>query len=218
MEKCGPAIIRTKYATDVEKFREAVAGRHNKHAATLLTATRFGRYASGLYPFFVNFFFAGLVPPFSPFMEEILACYQICILHLHPNAILTLAIFAYFCEAYLGMAPSVVFFRSFYALRSMVPGESSDCMSFRIADGMAGILIPMVWGADKRPITRVTKKVEEFRQKWLLVDIGGSNAFYDIPESPPVKHDVWSSVGLASQAMGALVGRMKLLRDASLTG
>ena len=49
-------------------------------------------------------------------MEEILACYQICILYLHPNAILTLAIFAYFCEAYLGVMPSVALFRSFYAL------------------------------------------------------------------------------------------------------
>ena len=49
------------------------------------------------------------------------------------------------------------------------------------------------------------------------MDIGGSNAFCDVPESPPVKHDAWSSMGLASQAMGALVGRMKLLRDAGLT-
>ena len=33
-----------------------------------------------------------------------------------------------------------------------------------------------------------------------------------------MKHDGWSSVGLASQAMSALVGRMKLLRDVGLTG
>ena len=50
------------------------------------------------------------------------------------------------------------------------------------------------------------------------LSIGGSNAFCDVPESPLVKHDGCSSVGLASQAMGALVGRMKLLRDAGLTG
>ena len=110
MERCGPAIIGTKYATDVEMFREAVAGRHNEHDATMLTPARLVRHASGLYPFFVNFFFAGLVPPFSLFMEEILTCYQICFLHLHPNAILTLAIFAYLCEAYLGVVPSVAFF------------------------------------------------------------------------------------------------------------
>ena len=32
-----------------------------------------------------------------------------------------------------------------------------------------------------------------------------------------MKHEGWSSVGLASQEMGALVGRMKLLHDADLT-
>ena len=149
-----------------------------------LTPARSGRHASRLYPFFVHFFFAGLIPPFSLFMEEILACYRICILHLHPNAILTLAIFAYFCEAYLGGMPSVALFWSFYALRFTASGESSGCLSFRITDGMAGILITMAWGPDELPVTRVMKKVEEFRKKWLLVDIGGSNTFCDVPESP----------------------------------
>ena len=64
----------------------------------------------------------------------------------------------------------------------------------------------------------MTKKVEEFRKKWLLVDIGATNAFYDVPEAPPMKHYGWSSVALASQEMSALVGRMKLLHDAGLTG
>ena len=87
-----------------------VAGKHNEHGTTALTPARFGRHTSGLYPFFINFFFTGLVPHFSPFMEEVLTCYQICILNLHPNAILTLAIFAYLCEAYLSVAPSMAFF------------------------------------------------------------------------------------------------------------
>ena len=148
---CGPAIIGTRYLADVEIFHEAVVGRHNEHGATALTPTRSERHASGLYPFFVHFFFAGLVSPFSPFMEEILACYQICILHLHPNAILTLAIFAYFCETYLDVAPSVVFFRSSYALGSTAPDESSGCLSFRIVDGMAGFVSPWCGGLTSSP-------------------------------------------------------------------
>ena len=171
-EECGPAIVGTRYSEDVEVFRWAVAGRHNEHGATSLTPVRSGLHSSGLYPFFVHFFFAGLVPPFSSFMEEILACYQICILHLHPNSILTLAIFAYFCEAYLGVMPSVALFRSFYALWFTASGESSGCLSFRITDDMVGILIPMVWGLDELPVTRITKKVEEFRKKWILMDVG----------------------------------------------
>lgn len=149
--QCGSAIIGTRYSGDVETFHGAVAGGHNEHGVTSLTPARSGCHLSGLYPFFVHFFFAGLVPPFSPFMEEILACYQICILHLHPNAILTLAIFAYFCEAYLGVMPSGALFRSFYVLRFTASGESSGCLSFRITDGMAGILIPMAWGLTSSP-------------------------------------------------------------------
>ena len=66
--ECGPAIIETRYSEDMEAFRGAVAGRHNEHGATALTPARSGRHTSGLYPFFVHFFFAGLVPPFSAFM------------------------------------------------------------------------------------------------------------------------------------------------------
>ena len=148
--ECGPTIIGTCYSEDVEVFRGAVAGRHNEHGATALTPARSGRHASGLYPFFVHFFFAGLVLPFSQFMEEILACYQICILHLHPNAILTLAIFAYFCEAYLGVMPSVALFESFYALRFTTSGESSGCLSFRTA--WRGSLSPWRGGLTSSPL------------------------------------------------------------------
>ena len=66
--ECGPAIIGTHFSADVEVFHEVVAGRHNEHGATTLTPARSGRRASGLYPFFVHFFYAGLVPPFSLFM------------------------------------------------------------------------------------------------------------------------------------------------------
>ena len=76
----------------------------------------------------------------------------------------------------------------------------------------------MAWGPDELPVTRITKKVEEFRKKWVLVDVGGWNAFCDIPDAPPVKDDGWSSVPLTHQTMIALVGGLKLLRDAGLTG
>ena len=76
----------------------------------------------------------------------------------------------------------------------------------------------MAWGTDDKPIMRVMKKVEDFHQKWLLVDIGETNSFCDVPKAPPMKHDGSSSEGLASQQMGALVGPMKLLCDVGLTG
>ena len=58
---------------------------------------------------------------------------------------------------------------------------------------MAWIHIPMPWGYDDKPIRRVTKKVEDFRQNWLLLDIGETSSFCNIPEAPPMKHNGWSS-------------------------
>ena len=113
----------------------------NEHGATVLK--RAGNSHSSFYPIFMHTLFAGLVPPFSDFFLAVLERYQIQVLHLHPNSILVLAIFAYLCEAYIGIPPSVDLFRSFYALRFMANKERSGCVSFCITDGMKGVYIPI---------------------------------------------------------------------------
>ena len=55
---------------------------------------------SALFPFFTSSIAAGLVPPFSDIFYEVLDHYGLQALHLHPNSILLLSIFAYYCEAY----------------------------------------------------------------------------------------------------------------------
>ena len=45
-------------------------------------------------PFFTSSITAGLVPPFSDFFHEVLDLYGLQVLHLHPNYILLLSIFA----------------------------------------------------------------------------------------------------------------------------
>ena len=64
-------------------------------------------------PVFTHALMAGLVPPFSAFFLEILRHYRVHLLHLHPTLITILATFAYLCEAFLGVEPSVAFFRHF---------------------------------------------------------------------------------------------------------
>ena len=49
------------------------------------------------YPIFYHAIATGLVAPFSPFLLAMLEHYQIQLLHLHPNSITILAIFAYTC-------------------------------------------------------------------------------------------------------------------------
>ena len=58
---------------------------------------------STFYPFFVRTIAAGHVPPFSEFFFSVLHHYKLQALHLHPNSVLLLAIFAYYCEARVGV-------------------------------------------------------------------------------------------------------------------
>ena len=82
---------------------------------------------------------------------------------------------------------------------------------------MGGVYIPMSWDGDK-PVTRVTKKVDDFRQRWFLVDTKTQNPFFDVPEAPPLKNSNWSSAAFHSPKIANLVARMRLVREAGLTG
>ena len=109
-------------------------------------------------PVFFHSLFAGLVPPFSDFFYAILEHYEICLLHLHPNSVLVLALFAYLYEAFLGVMPSVALFRTFYSLRVFSSrNHHSGGASFRIDDEMGKVFIDM----------KISKKVESFRSRWV---------------------------------------------------
>jgi hypothetical protein len=69
-------------------------------------------------PFFLFSIFAGLVPPFSPFLLVILETYGIQAIHLHPKSVALLAVFAYACEAWIDVKPSVAYFRHLFSLWS----------------------------------------------------------------------------------------------------
>ena len=69
------------------------------------------------------------MPPFSEFFHVILHQYNLQALHLHPNSVLLLAIFAYYCEAHVGVKPSVALLRHFFSLR-VSSAQVSACTSF----------------------------------------------------------------------------------------
>ena len=73
---------------------------------------------STFYPLFVSAIIAGLVPPFSEFFFSVLRHYNLQALHLHPNSVLLLAIFAYYCEAHVGVKPSVALLRHYFSLQT----------------------------------------------------------------------------------------------------
>lgn len=70
----------------------------------------------GEFIIFATSIFVGLVPAFSDFFMEFLMLYGLWMTHLTPNAIITLAVFAHICEAFVGVMPSVAIFRRFFKL------------------------------------------------------------------------------------------------------
>ena len=71
--------------------------------------------------YFADALWAGLVPSFSDFFNAVLSHYQIHMMHLGPESITLLAVFAFVCEAMMGIPPSVALLRHFFSLRLVDP-------------------------------------------------------------------------------------------------
>jgi hypothetical protein len=83
-----------------------------------------------------------MVPPMSIFLHAVLSNYGVVQAHLHPNALFTLAIFQYLCEAFVGVRPLVTLFRVFFEARLDARGAISDCLSFHIRSSLVMRFIP----------------------------------------------------------------------------
>ena len=132
---------------------------------------------STFYPLFVSSIAAGLVPPFSEFFFSVLRHYNLQALHLHPNSVLLLAIFAYYCEAHVGVQPSVALLRHYFSLR-VSRGSPSACTSFVAYGGTIAISNP-------------GKRIEGFRSKWVLVDAGRIHPRLILPAEQPASSSDW---------------------------
>ena len=111
---------------------------------------------STFFPFFSSNVAVRLVPPFFDFFYEVLDHYGLQALHLQPNSVLLLSIFAYYCEAYLGVMPSVALLRHFFFLR-VSEGHISGCANC-VACGKAN------------SISSTGKRADNTRSKWVMMD------------------------------------------------
>ena len=157
------------------------------------------------YPFFLHNVFMGLAPPFSNFFYAILRHYKLHALHLHPNSILLLSIFAFYCEAFVGVAPSVALLCHFFYLR-MGSTQCSGCVYFVASHG-------------SNAISRAGKKVEDFRHKWIFMDAKRSHAGLELLTAFPVKLDRWAHEKLTDPRAERLLEKMTAdLEAEKLTG
>jgi hypothetical protein len=168
---------RIKSSRELQTVREMVGNKNSEWGATRIWHGRTPRdtLPATAQPFFLFSVFTGLVSPFSPFFLAILETYGIQAIHLHLKSITLLAVFAYTCEAWIGIKPLVAYFRHLFSLRSSGLNQSSGCVSFIIIAGTEGDFIDLKW----------MKKVEDFRSRWLFVDILKESELFLVTGVPP---------------------------------
>jgi hypothetical protein len=149
-----------------------------------------------------------MVTPFSPFLLAILETYGIQVIHLHPKSITLLEVFAYACEAWIAIKPSVAYFRHLFPLRPSGLNQSSGCVSFITTTGTEGDFINLKW----------MKKVKDFQSRWLFIDILEESELFLVTGVPPIKLTTWASEALPEEALKTLHPWICDLWKAGVTG
>jgi hypothetical protein len=187
---------RIKSSRELQTIQEMVGSKNSEWGATRIWHGRAPRdtLAAMAQPFFLFSVFAGLVPPFSPFFLVILETYEIQAIHLHPKSVTLLAVFAYACEAWIGIKPSVAYFCHLFSLWSSKLNQSSGCISFITTAGMEGNFIDLKW----------MKKVEDFQSRWFFVNILKESELFLVTGVPPTKLTTWASEALPEEALKML--------------
>ena len=149
---------------------------------------------STFFPFFSSSVAVGLVPPFSDFFYEVLDHYGLQALHLHPNSVLLLSIFAYYCEAYLGVMPSVALLRHFFFLH-FSREHTSGCANF-VACGKAN------------SISSTGKRADNIRSKWVMMDAQRVDPRLALPTEAPRQGKGWPKAELVDERASSVLGQM----------
>jgi hypothetical protein len=162
-----------------------VADESNERGPTILAhaSEAVGHEARDARVFFC-FLVAGMVPPMSLFLHAAMSMCGAVQAHLHPNALLTLAIFQYLCEAFVGVRPSVSLFRVFFEARLDAGGAISGCLSFHLRPSMVTRFIPMP-----------NREWEEWRASWCFVRFSEEDdpVAYAEPTGFPETLSIWTS-------------------------
>ncbi|KAJ1257231.1 hypothetical protein BS78_K155100 [Paspalum vaginatum] len=114
----------------------------------------------GEFVLFVPYLYCGLGIPISSFFMLVLEAFGLQLQHLTPHSILHAAIFAHFCEMFVGVPPCVTLFRHFFSVRCS--GRSSTEI------GRYYFLLKGSGGRSTYLPTFASAKWEHWRNDWDL--------------------------------------------------
>ena len=111
-------------------------------------------------------------------------------LHLDPQSVTLLVVFAFVCEAMVGIAPSVALLRRFFSLHLADPQQCTGCVSFQAVAAMEGAGIYF----------ELPSSTREFRTRWVFVDAGVLSPLLHAPAGPAVPNSGWGHQKLTTPA------------------
>jgi hypothetical protein len=130
-----------------------------------------------------DYILCGFLPPPSEFLLLVLNFYGLSLLHLNPNSIDFLCIFAHLCEAYIGVEPFLDLFRFYYELRWMESTRVSGCVGFRLRDGLKSRYI----------LFQCPSSRSKWRARWFYLQIENSDPIFVVPEEQSDKISSWTT-------------------------
>ena len=187
-------------AEETARLTRSAAQAWNEHGVTECRPTSFNDITPRDARIFSCFIVAGLVPPMSLFFHAVLAAYGLHVSHIHPNAMLTLAMFQHCCEAFVGIKPSVALFRHFFRPR-VEEGRVSGSLTFTCRSSSR--FIPM----------DVRSKWEEYRHQWCFIRFPHADDSLDAPSEAPRKSVSWDSLDERDEDFAPAYARIEGVKD-----
>ncbi|KAE8815384.1 hypothetical protein D1007_07230 [Hordeum vulgare] len=178
----------------LEKVRLVVAAGSNEWVGTKIWPGSWSRGEGG------DLYCA--LPPFSNFFIAVLSRYQIHALHLDARSFVLLSAFAFLCEAFVGVTPSVTLLCNFFSLELISEGQCSGCVSLKAAEALALRSLDVVFQPE----------AEGFRQKWVLVGVAKAGALFQPPLIPATPNHGWARGELGDSRFALVLARLDKLK------
>ncbi|KAE8770933.1 hypothetical protein D1007_57241 [Hordeum vulgare] len=150
---------------------------------------------------------SGVVPPFSGFLSAVHSHYQIHTLHLDPRSLVLLSAFAFLCEAFVGVTPSVALLRHLFPLELVSEVQCSGCASLKRADAT----VPGALYAE------LLLEAEGFWRQWVHVEAAEARALFKPPLTPATPNQGWEREELSDPRLTPVLIWLEKLRHAGVT-
>ncbi|XP_062225033.1 uncharacterized protein LOC133923794 [Phragmites australis] len=156
---------------------------------------------------FASLFLAGLVPPFFEFFTTVVSFYDICHLHLNPNSIIMLSVFAQMCENFIGIEPCLDLFWFFYTVRLQTGSATGSC-GFRLRDGVMSSYLEM----------NLKLSWLGWRDEWFYLMTDDSLDNFCVLDASACLVESWGSSPTLTAELLSLAGGVKALVEGGLSG